>query len=165
MAEQDKETLRDTKQAAQQTQQAAAQTQQAAQRTQTAARVTAVAAQATKTSAERTTELAADRTALAFERTYAAWVRTGLVALASGVGAAKLLDGVAPGWTIRLATASLLLFAVFCFVAAVWRIVFDVVAPEPGVPHIPRWLLAIVNGALTLTTLVALYGAFAVRGF
>jgi putative membrane protein len=29
----------------------------------------------------------------AAERTYAAWVRTGLAALASGVGAKKLLEG------------------------------------------------------------------------
>src|SRR5205085_8595713 len=47
-------------------------------------------------SADRRTELAADRTVFAAERTYAAWVRTGLVALASGIGAKKLLAGLVP---------------------------------------------------------------------
>lgn len=108
----------------------------AARQTRTAATATAVAAHATKGAAERSTELAADRTALAFERTYAAWVRTGLVALASGVGASKLLEGVVPPAIIGLATAALLLFGVFCFLAAVWRIVFRIVGPEPDVPHI-----------------------------
>lgn len=137
----------------------------AAANTRSAAVATAVAAHATKSSAERTTELAADRTALAFERTYAAWVRTGLVGLASGIGAARLLDGVVPPVVIRLATAALLLFALFCFVAAVWRIVFRIVGPEPDVPHIPRWMLVGVNAVLALTTLAALYGVFAIRGF
>lgn len=145
--------------------QTAEKSEQAAANTRTAAVATAVAARATKSSAERTTELAADRTALAFERTYAAWVRTGLMGLASGIGANKLLDGVAPPLVIKLATAALLLFAVFCFIAAVWRIVFRIVAPEPDVPHIPRWLLIIVNAVLAATTLVALYGAFTLRGF
>jgi putative membrane protein len=44
-------------------------------------------------SADRRTQLAADRTVFAAEHTYAAWVRTGLAALASGVGAKKLLEG------------------------------------------------------------------------
>ncbi len=144
---------------------AAAKSEQVAKNTQAAAVSTAVAAHAAKTSAERTTELAADRTALAFERTYAAWVRTGLVGLASGVGASKLLDGVVPPLVIKLATAALLLFAVFCFVAAVWRILFRIVAPSPDVPHIPRWLMVGVNAVLTVTTIAALYGVFVVRGF
>ena len=46
-------------------------------------------------------ELAADRTVYAAERTYAAWVRTGLAAMASGVGAKKLLEGVIPSRTAR----------------------------------------------------------------
>jgi putative membrane protein len=46
--------------------------------------------------ADRQAQLAADRTLFAAERTYAAWVRTGLAALASGVGAKKLLEGVIP---------------------------------------------------------------------
>jgi Domain of unknown function (DUF202) len=51
--------------------------------------------------ADRRTQLAADRTVFAAERTYAAWVRTGLAALASGVGAKKLLEGVIPEWGLR----------------------------------------------------------------
>jgi uncharacterized membrane protein YidH (DUF202 family) len=58
-------------------------------------------------SADRRTVLAGDRTVLAAERTYAAWVRTGLVALASGIGAKKLLSGILPEVMI-VATGSLL---------------------------------------------------------
>ena len=69
--------------------------------TKEAAKQTAVAARSTMSSAERTTQLAMDRTVLAAERTNAAWVRTGLVALASGLGAEKLLQGAIPGWMIK----------------------------------------------------------------
>jgi putative membrane protein len=71
-----------------------------ADQTKAAAQHTAQAAERTKDSADRRTELAADRTVFAAERTYAAWVRTGLVALASGIGARKLLEGLVPGWMI-----------------------------------------------------------------
>ena len=71
---------------------------ESADQTKAAAQSTAHAAERTKDSADRRTELAADRTVFAAERTYAAWVRTGLVALASGIGAKKLLEGVVPGW-------------------------------------------------------------------
>ena len=66
-------------------------------------------------------QLAADRTVLSAERTYAAWVQLGLAALAAGIGAKKLLEGVIPEWMI-IGTASLLVFfSSFCFAAAVWR--------------------------------------------
>jgi putative membrane protein len=80
-------------------------------------------------SADRRTELAADRTILAAERTYAAWVRTGLAALASGIGARALLDRVVADWLTRSTGAMLILFAGFCFVAAVWRDVAPSVQP------------------------------------
>ena len=89
---------RETTQAAEHAKDAAVSTSQAALETKRAATHTAAAAQITKSSAERTTELAADRTVLAFERTYAAWVRTGLFALACGIGARKLLEGIVPSW-------------------------------------------------------------------
>ena len=59
----------------------------------------------------RRTELAADRTVFAAERTYAAWVRTGLVALASVIGARKLLEGVVPGLMIMDTGTALVLFS------------------------------------------------------
>ena len=102
-----------------------------AEQTKQAAQHTAAAAQITKDSADRRTELAADRTVFAAERTYAAWVRTGLVALASGIGAKKLLEGVVPGWMIIGFGTVLVLFSAFCFVAGVWRQVF-VGAPPPN---------------------------------
>ena len=82
-------------------------------------------------SADRRTQLAADRTIFAAERTYAAWVRTGLVSLASGAGANKLLSGVIWHW-LAVATGNvLILFSAFCFVAGVWRNL------NPGAPPPP----------------------------
>ena len=93
-----------------------------ADQTKAAAQRTAQASERTKDSADRRTELAADRTVFAAERTYAAWwVRTGLVALASGIGARKLLEGLVPGWMITATGTALILFSAFCFVAGVWR--------------------------------------------
>lgn len=105
---------------------------------------------------------AADRTVLAAERTYAAWVRTGFVALVGGVGAKKALGGVIPEWLILFNATLLVLFAGFCFVAAVWR---DL---HPGhdsrarsdVRRIPHALLAVVNGGLLLVTLGVLLGVW-----
>jgi putative membrane protein len=130
----------------------------AAQSTSVAATQTADAAQAAKSSAERTTELAADRTALALERTYAAWVRTGLFALASGIGAPRLLNGVVPDWMGPTAAVILLAFSAFCFVAGVWRHLFQVQDPAPAVPRIPTNIFVVVNGFLALVAVAALCG-------
>lgn len=105
---------------------------------------------------------AADRTVLAAERTYAAWVRTGFVALVGGVGAKKTLGGVIPEWLILFNATLLVLFAGFCFVAAVWRNL------HPGhdsprrsdVRQIPRALLVVVNGGLLLVTAGVLLGVW-----
>jgi putative membrane protein len=88
--------------------------------------------------ADRRTQLAADRTVFAAERTYAPWVRTGLAALASGVGAKKLLEGVIPEWGIWGVGTVLVLFSAFCFGAAIWRQLFPgPPPPEPDTPKIP----------------------------
>jgi putative membrane protein len=107
--------------------------------------------------ADRRTELAADRTVFAAERTYAAWVRTGLASLASGIGAKKLLEGVVPDW-MTISTGSLLVFfSAFCFVAAVWRQIFQGAGnPEPDVQRIPPFLFVVFNGFLALVALAAL---------
>ncbi len=112
-------------------------------------------------SADRRTELAADRTVLAAERTYAAWVRTGLAALAAGIGARALLEDVV-SLPLAMATGSLLiLFSGFCFLAAVWRQMMKVAPPGPDARRLPSWLLLIVNGFLTLVSLAALAGIWA----
>jgi putative membrane protein len=109
--------------------------------------------------ADRRTELAADRTVFAAERTYAAWVRTGLVALASGIGAKKLLEGLLPDWLIVLTGSVLVLFSAFCFAAAVWRHLYPgPPPPRPDARRIPSVLLVAVNGFLVLVTLAALVG-------
>ena len=110
-------------------------------------------------SADRRTELAADRTVLAAERTYAAWVQLGLAALASGIGAKKLLEDLVPEWLIVSVGTLLVLFSAFCFGAAVWRQVDPgVPPPRPDVRRIPPHLLIVVNGFLALVALAALLG-------
>jgi putative membrane protein len=110
-------------------------------------------------SADRRTQLAADRTVFAAERTYAAWVRTGLVSLASGVGAKKLLAGLIPEWMIVATGSLLVLFSAFCFAAAVWRQLYPgAPPPKPDTRRIEPWLLVLVNGFLALVALAALVG-------
>ena len=116
-----------------------------------------MAEQAQDTGGDNRVQLAADRTVFAAERTYAAWVRTGLAALASGIGAKKLLEGMVADWMV-IATGSLLvLFSAFCFGAAVWRQLFTGAPPPvPDVRRIQPVLLVIVNGFLMLVALAAL---------
>ena len=110
-------------------------------------------------SADRRTELAANRTIFAAERTYAAWVRTGLVAMASGVAAKPALSGHLPDWLIGLTGTVLVLFSVFCFIAAVWRQLDP--GPPPPKPDAkrmhPAWLL-VLNGFLALAAVASLIG-------
>ena len=128
--------------------------------TKHAAQTTATAARSTMSNAERTTQLAMDRTVYAAERTYAAWVRTGLVALASGLGAEKLLQDAVPKWMILGAGTILVLFSAFCFVAGIWRQIFTGSSdPEPDVRHMPKIILVIVNSFLALVALTALTAA------
>jgi|SRR4051812_35307889 putative membrane protein len=102
-------------------------------------------------------QLAADRTVLAAERTYAAWVQLGLGALAAGIGAKKLLEGVIAEWMV-IATASLLvLFSSFCFAAAVWRQLWPgAPPPQPHLRRLPPAILIVVNGSLAIVSLAAL---------
>jgi len=110
-------------------------------------------------SADRRTELAAGRTVFGAERTYAAWVRTGLLALASGIGAKKLLTGLLPVWLVLVTGTVLVLFSAFCFGAGVWR---DLnpgpPPPRPDIPRLPSALLVGVNAFLAIVALVSLLG-------
>lgn len=150
--------------AAQRTTEAASRTSAAAETSARAAQVTAKAAVVTKDSAERRTELAGDRTVFAAERTYAAWVRTGLVGLASGIGARTLLEGLVPGWMVMAQASVLMLFAVFCFVAGVWRQLFTVEPVAPDIRRLPGGLLIAVNLFLALVAATALAGMWANPG-
>jgi putative membrane protein len=110
-------------------------------------------------SADRRTQLAADRTIFAAERTYAAWVRTGLVALASGIGAKKLLADIVPDWLIIINASVLVLFSAFCFAAAVWRELDPgPPPPRPDTKQLPRALLLVLNGFLAIVSIAALFG-------
>jgi len=106
--------------------------------------------------------LAADRALLATERTFAAWVRTGLSSLAAGVGARALLEKVIPLWLAKSTGSVLVVFAGFCFVAAVWRQLWRPV-PPPGLDlkPMPRALLIPVSAFLLLVAVAALIGIWA----
>jgi putative membrane protein len=99
---------------------------------------------------------------LAAERTYAAWVRTGLAALASGVGAKALLAHAVPDLLVQFAGTVLTLFSAFCFVAGIWReLVPRYRRPTPETPRIPRVILYVVNGTLSLVALAACVSVWA----
>ena len=114
---------------------------------------------------DRSTTLAADRTVFAAERTYAAWVRTGLTALASGVGARKLLEGFVPEWVILLGGTVLVLLSAFSFGAGVWRQVLHPgsLPPEGDTKRIYPPVLIGVNAALIVVACSALVGVWAGR--
>lgn len=158
------DAAQDASAAARQTTQAATRTSEAAETSAAAAQTTAVAAVITKDSAERRTELAGDRTVLAAERTYAAWVRTGMVGLAGGIGARALLDGLVPDWMVLAQSTVLMLFAVFCFFAGVWRQLFKVEPEAPDINRLPGWALIAVNAFLSLVAATALLGIWTGRG-
>ena len=114
-------------------------------------------------SADRTTRLAADRTVLAAERTYAAWTRTALVALASGIGAHALLNGLVAEWLILAQGSVLIAFCIFCLGAAVWRHVYAYrPPPRPDTQLMPLWILVSVNAFLALVAFMALIGLWTV---
>jgi putative membrane protein len=111
----------------------------------------------TETTPDHRNELAADRTVYAAERTYAAWVRTGLAAMASGIGAKKLLEGVIPEWAILLTGSVLVLFATFSFAVGIWREVMPGPPPPRGfVRRIHPALIVFFNICLLLVSLASI---------
>jgi putative membrane protein len=129
-----------------------------AAQTKKAAQQTTVAAKATLTTAERALQISADQLVFAAERTYAAWVRTGLVSLASGLGARKLLAGFVPAWMATSTACILILFSGFCFMAGVWRHLRPGIQPpaQANVAALPTPLLILFCGFLTLVAVAAL---------
>lgn len=113
---------------------------------------------------DRRNEPAADRTVFAAERTYAAWVGTGIAALASGVGARKVLEGHVPEWVILLGGTVLILLSAFSFGAAVWRELYPGTPPPKGdAPRLHPALLVVMNGALIVVAVAALLGVWSGR--
>jgi putative membrane protein len=81
------------------------------------------------------------------------------MSLAAGIGAKKTLGGVLPDWVVVLTGSVLVGFAVFCFVAAVWRELFPgTLPPRPDARRLPRVLLFALNGFLALVALAVLFG-------
>ena len=113
-------------------------------------------------SADRRTELASNRTALAAERTYSAWIRTGLFSLASGAGAKGVLTGLMPAWIVTADSSALIVFSIFCYCAAVWRINHSgATRPDPDVPRIDARILVAMSAFLSIVSLAALWGVLA----
>jgi putative membrane protein len=116
-----------------------------------------LAEEQTERAPDHRNELAADRTVYAAERTYAAWVRTGLAAMASGIGAKKLLEGVIPEWAILVTGSVLVLFATFSFAVGIWREVMPGPPPPRGfIRRIHPALIIFFNICLLLVSLAAL---------
>jgi putative membrane protein len=110
-------------------------------------------------SADLRDALAVDRTLLAAERTYAAWLRTGLAALASGAGAHSVLKGVLSERLEQSAATVLILFAVFCFGAGVWRQVRAQSSwPRADVPRMAPHVLCLASGTLALVSVAVITG-------
>jgi putative membrane protein len=110
-------------------------------------------------SADRRTELASNRTALAAERTYSAWIRTGLFSLASGAGAKGVLAGLMPAWIVLADSSALIVFSIFCYCAAIWRISNSGASrPNPDVPRIDGRILIAMSAFLSIVSLAALWG-------
>src|SRR3954463_184267 len=115
-------------------------------------------------SADRRAELASTRTALAAERTYSAWIRTGLFALASGAGAKGVLTGLMPVWIVQADSSALILFSIFCYLAAVWRFKHSGASrPSPDVPRIDARILVVMSGFLSVVSIAALVGIWLVK--
>ena len=113
-------------------------------------------------SADRRTELASNRTALAAERTYSAWIRTGLFSLASGAGAKGVLAGLMPNWIVLADSSALIMFSIFCFCAAVWRMNHSgATRPGPDVPRIDQRILVAMSIFLSIVSAAALWGILA----
>jgi len=108
-------------------------------------------------SADRRTVLSANRTVLAAERTYAAWIRTGLVALASGIGAKALTDGQLPPWLAMTSALAMIVFSIFCFIAAVWRNLQSLSPPEPDMKRLPGVALILFSLLLSAVSLATLW--------
>lgn len=86
-------------------------------------------------------------------------MRTGLAALASGIGAKALLEGVVHEYLIIATGTVLVLFSAFCFATAVWREIHPgPPPPQPDVGRIPPHLLVVINGFLVLVALAAMLG-------
>jgi putative membrane protein len=114
-------------------------------------------------SADRRTELASNRTVLAAERTYSAWIRTGLFSLASGAGAKGVFSGLMPAWIVLVDSSALILFSIFCYLAAVWRFNHSGASrPNPDVPRIDGRILIAMSGFLSVVSVVALFGIWLV---
>jgi putative membrane protein len=82
-----------------------------------------------------------------------------LFAVASGAGAKGVLAGLMPVWVILIDGSVLILFSIFCFAGAVWRIRNSgAVRPDPDVPQIDHRILIAMSVLLSLVSLAALSG-------
>jgi putative membrane protein len=64
-----------------------------------------------------------------------------------------------PDWLIKIDGSALIVFSIFCFCAAVWRMVNSGAArPGPDVRRIDERILIAMSAFLSLVSLAALWG-------
>ena len=78
--------------------------------------------------------------------------------LAGGIGARARLDWLVPPWMATAQASVLMIFAIFCFCAGVWRQIFKVEPLAPDIDRLPGWVLIAVNVFLSLVAATALVG-------
>jgi len=110
-----------------------------------------------KEMAEARTDWAEERTLLAKERTFSAWSRTGVAAMAAGLGIARFIEVADSPWIVRsigvvLVVASAFVFALgfFSYRTALRKLT------EEGVQGMPLWAIAILTGALIVSSVLAM---------
>jgi putative membrane protein len=73
-------------------------------------------------------------------------MRTALAALASAVGARALMRDILPNWAGKLSGSTLVMFTMFCLLAAVWRQLQGVKPPpHPDIRPVLHTLLIPTN--------------------
>jgi putative membrane protein len=82
-------------------------------------------------------------------------------ALASGAGAHSLLEGIVSVRLNRIVASFLVLFAVFCFGAGVWReLLANMAQPASAVARIAPIILGLASSALMLISLAVMVGVW-----
>jgi putative membrane protein len=115
--------------------------------------------------ASKAVQLASDRTVLASERTYASWLRTGCAALIAGLAVMRFMADVLNDWETRIITFLLIMFSIFCFVIATWRLrQLQKWLPHSEIPHLPFPMSAGLSAMLTVASLFALLALWEMNG-
>jgi putative membrane protein len=115
--------------------------------------------------ASKAVQLASDRTVLASERTYASWLRTGCAALIAGLAVMRFMADVLNDWETRVITFLLIVFSIFCFMIATWRLrQLQKWLPYSEIPHLPFPMSVGLSAMLSVASLFALFALWQMNG-